>query len=58
MPQSLSLVIVQIIFSTKERFPCLDPSALPHLLEARIEVAAGDARCPTGPKETAEESKE
>ena len=26
MPQSLSLVIVHIIFSTKDRFPWLDPS--------------------------------
>ena len=31
MPQSLSLVIIHVIFSTKERRPFLDPAARPKL---------------------------
>jgi len=44
MPQSLSLVIVQIIFSTKDRFPCLDPSTRPHL-HAYLATVARNAKC-------------
>ena len=31
MPQSLSLVIIHVIFSTKERHPFLDPETRPKL---------------------------
>ncbi len=44
MPQSLSLVIVQIIFSTKDRFPCLDSSTRPHL-HAYLATVVRNARC-------------
>jgi len=44
MPQSLSLVIVQIIFSTKDRFPCLDPSTRPRL-HAYLATVARNAKC-------------
>ncbi len=44
MPQSLSLVIVQIIFSTKDRFPCLDPSIRPRL-HAYLATVARNAKC-------------
>ena len=44
MPQSLSLVIVQIIFSTMDRFPCLDPSTRPHL-HAYLATVARNAKC-------------
>ena len=44
VPQSLSLVIVQIIFSTKDRFPCLDPSTRPRL-HAYLATVARNAEC-------------
>lgn len=44
MAQSLSLVIVHIIFSTKGRFPCLDPSTRPHL-HAYLATVARNSRC-------------
>jgi len=44
MPQSLSLVIVQIVFSTMDRFPCLDPSTRPHL-HAYLATVARNAKC-------------
>jgi REP element-mobilizing transposase RayT len=44
MPQSLSLIIVQIIFSTKDRFPCLDPSTRPRL-HAYLAIVARNAKC-------------
>ena len=44
MPQSLSLVIVHMIFSTKDRFPCLDPEIRPHL-HAYLATVARNAKC-------------
>jgi len=44
MPQSLSLVIVHVIFSTKDRFPCLDPATRPHL-HAYLASVARNAKC-------------
>ena len=44
MPQSLSLVIVQIIFSTKDRFHCTEPSTRPHL-HAYLATVARNAKC-------------
>ncbi len=44
MPQSLSLVIVHIIFSTKDRFACLDPSTRPHL-HAYLAAVARNSKC-------------
>jgi len=44
MPQSLSLIIVQIIFSTKDRFPCLNPTIRPNL-HAYLATAARNADC-------------
>ena len=44
MAQSLSLVLVHIIFSTKDRFPCLDPSTRPHL-HAYLATVARNAKC-------------
>ncbi len=44
MPQSLSLVIVHIIFSTKDRFPCLDPATRGHL-QAYLATVARNAKC-------------
>ena len=44
MPQSLSLVIVHIVFSTKERFPCLGPSVRPDL-HAYLATVARNAGC-------------
>jgi putative transposase len=44
MAQSLSLVLVHIIYSTKDRFPCLDPSTRPHL-HAYLATGARNAKC-------------
>lgn len=44
MPQSLSLVIVHVIFSTKDRFPCLGPSVRPGL-HAYLATVARNAGC-------------
>ena len=44
MPQSLSLVVVHIIFSTKDRFPCLDPSTRPRL-HAYLATVARNSKC-------------
>ena len=44
MPQSLSMIIVQIIFSTKDRFPCLDPSNRPRL-HAYLATVARNTKC-------------
>ena len=44
MAQSLSLVIVHLIFSTKDRFPCLDPS-LRSPLQAYLATVARNAKC-------------
>jgi len=44
MPQSLSLVIVHLIFSTKERFPCLDPVMRPGL-HSYLATVARNAKC-------------
>lgn len=44
MPQSLSLVIVHVIFSTKERRPLLAPDTRPHL-HAYLATVARTAGC-------------
>ena len=44
MPQSLSLVIVHVIFSTKERRPFLDPETRPKL-HAYLATVARNAGC-------------
>ena len=44
MPQSLSLLIVHIIFSTKDRFPSLGPAMRPRL-HAYLATVSRDARC-------------
>jgi putative transposase len=44
MPQSLSLVILQIVFSTKDRFPCLDPATRPRL-HAYLATVARNGQC-------------
>ena len=44
MPQSLSLVIIHVIFSTKERRPCLDPDTRPKL-HAYLAAVARNAEC-------------
>ncbi len=44
MSQSLSLIIVQIIFSTKDRFPCLDPTTRPNL-HAYLATVARNSEC-------------
>jgi putative transposase len=44
MAQSLSLVIVHIIFSTKDRLPCLDPLTRPHLY-AYLATVARNFKC-------------
>lgn len=44
LSQSLSLVIVHVIFSTKDRFPCLDPPMRPHL-HAYLASVARNAKC-------------
>jgi REP element-mobilizing transposase RayT len=44
MPQSLSLVIVHVIFSTKERRPFLDPDTRPKL-HAYLATVARNAGC-------------
>ncbi|HWB06395.1 MAG TPA: IS200/IS605 family transposase [Verrucomicrobiales bacterium] len=44
MPQSLSLVIVHIIFSTKNRQPWIDPSMRPRL-HAYLATVARDTGC-------------
>jgi len=44
MPQSLSLVIVHVIFSTKDRHPFLDPDTRPKL-HAYLATVARNAGC-------------
>ena len=44
MPQSLSLVIVHVIFSTKDRHPFLDPDAR-RKLHAYLATVARNAGC-------------
>jgi putative transposase len=44
MAQSLSLVLIHIIFSTKDRFPCLDPVTRSHL-HAYLATVARNAKC-------------
>jgi REP element-mobilizing transposase RayT len=44
MPQSLSLVIVHVIFSTKDREPWIDPSMRPRL-HAYLATVARDMGC-------------
>ena len=44
MPQSLSLVIVHLIWSTKDRFPCLGASVRPSL-HAYLATVARNAGC-------------
>lgn len=44
MPQSLSLVVVHVIFSTKDRFPCLGPTVRPKL-HAYLATVARNAGC-------------
>jgi len=44
MPQSLGLVIVHVIFSTKDRFPCLGPTVRPKL-HAYLATVARNAGC-------------
>jgi REP element-mobilizing transposase RayT len=44
MPQSLSLVVIHVIFSTKERRPLLDPHIRPKL-HAYLATVARDAGC-------------
>ncbi len=44
MPQSLSLVIVHIIFSTKDRTPFLDSDTRPHLY-AYLATVARNSKC-------------
>ncbi len=44
MSQSLSLVIIHIIFGTKDRFPCLDPVTRPRL-HAYLATVARNAEC-------------
>ena len=44
MPQSLSLIIVHIIFSTRDRFPSLDPSIRPRL-HAYLATVARNSKC-------------
>jgi putative transposase len=44
MPQSLSLVIIHLIFSTKDRYPFLGPAIRPHL-HAYLATVARSADC-------------
>ena len=44
MPQSLSLVVIHVIFSTKERRPLLDPKTRPKLY-AYLATVARNADC-------------
>ncbi len=44
MPQSLALVVVHVIFSTKERRPLPDPDTRPHL-HAYLATIARNAGC-------------
>jgi putative transposase len=44
LSQSLSMVIAHIIFSTKNRFPCLDPTMRPHL-HAYLATVARNSKC-------------
>jgi len=44
MPQSLSLVVVHVIFSTKDRFPCLGGSVRPDL-HAYLATVARNSGC-------------
>ncbi len=44
MPRSLSLVIVHIIYSTKDRFACLDASTRPHLY-AYLATVTRNSKC-------------
>jgi REP element-mobilizing transposase RayT len=44
MPQSLSIVVIHVIFSTKERHPFLDPDTRPNL-HAYLATVARNAGC-------------
>jgi len=44
MPQSLSHVVVHVVFSTKDRFPCLGASIRPGL-HAYLATVARNAGC-------------
>ena len=44
MPQSLSNVVIHVIFSTKERLPCLNPTLRPKL-HAYLATVARNAGC-------------
>jgi putative transposase len=44
MPQSLSFILIHIIFSTKDRAPLLDPAIHPDL-HAYLATVARDADC-------------
>ena len=44
MSQSLSLVIIHVIFSTKDRFPWLDPLTRPHL-HSYLATVARNSKC-------------
>jgi putative transposase len=44
MPQSLSLIIIHMIFSRKDRFPCLDSATRPHL-HAYLATVARNLNC-------------
>lgn len=44
MAQSLSLIIVHVIFSTKDRYPCLGPSTRPRL-HAYLATVARNFKC-------------
>jgi putative transposase len=46
MSQSLSMVIIHIIFSTKDRFPCLDPITRQNLF-AYLSTVARNSKCET-----------
>ncbi len=44
MPQSLSDVLIHVIFSTKDRFPCLGASVRPHL-HAYLATVSRNVKC-------------
>ncbi len=46
MSQSLSLVLLHVIYSTKNRFPFLDPTTRPHL-HAYLATVARNLNCET-----------
>jgi putative transposase len=46
MPQSLSMIIVHIVFSTKDRFPYLNPTIRSHLY-AYLATVACNSNCET-----------